>query len=98
MFPMSMSPRVLLAAMVLVIGAGLLVVDQREARAGEVGASSGYKVLEPIRHGNLTVFPVVAAKNYPIVIFDPHGDYTGLADVLALGRKVKLPQLLQLGR
>src|SRR5437879_3996173 len=68
MFPMSMSPRILLAAMVLVIGGGLLVVDQREARAGEVGASSGYsgyKVLEPIRHGNLTVFPVVAAKNYP---------------------------------
>jgi uncharacterized protein len=23
----------------------------------------------------------LAAKNYPIVIFDPHGDYTGLADV-----------------
>jgi len=60
-----MSPKILLAVMVLLIGAGLLVVDQREARAGEVGASSGYKVLEPIRHGNLTVFPVVAAKNYP---------------------------------
>ena len=24
-------------------------------------------------------------KNYPIVIFDPHGDYTGLADVPELG-------------
>jgi hypothetical protein len=51
--------------MVLVIGAGLLVVDQREARAGEVSGASGYKVLEPIRHGNLTVFPVVAPKSYP---------------------------------
>src|SRR6266852_3730297 len=65
MVPKRMSPKILLAVMVLLIGAGLLVVDQREARAGEVGASSGYKVLEPIRHGNLTVFPVVAAKNYP---------------------------------
>jgi len=25
----------------------------------------GYKVLDPIRHGNLTVFPVFAAKSYP---------------------------------
>jgi hypothetical protein len=65
MSSMSMSPKVLLAVMVLVIGAGLLVVDRQEARAGEAGGSSGYKVLEPIRHGNLAVFPVVAAKSYP---------------------------------
>jgi len=45
--------------------AGLVVADQRQAQAGEVTAPSGYKVLEPIRHGNLTVFPVVAAKSYP---------------------------------
>src|SRR5258707_62774 len=31
----------------------------------------------------------LADKNYPIVIFDPHGDYTGLADVPGLGEKVK---------
>ncbi len=43
----------------------MCVVDQREARAGEVTPPPGYKVLEPIRHGNLTVFPVVAAKSYP---------------------------------
>ncbi len=30
----------------------------------------------------------LAAKNYPIVIFDPHGDYTGLADVPGLGDRV----------
>jgi DNA helicase HerA-like ATPase len=30
----------------------------------------------------------LAAKNYPIVIFDPHGDYTGLADVPALRHTV----------
>lgn len=52
------------AMMALVIVAGLVVADQRQARAGEV-ADAGYKVLEPIRHGNLTVFPVVAAKSYP---------------------------------
>jgi hypothetical protein len=28
-------------------------------------------------------------KNYPIVIFDPHGDYTGLADVTALKDRVQ---------
>jgi DNA helicase HerA-like ATPase len=31
----------------------------------------------------------LAAKHYPIVIFDPHGDYTGLADVSALESKVR---------
>lgn len=30
----------------------------------------------------------LAAKSYPIVIFDPHGDYTGLADVPALKGRV----------
>ena len=31
----------------------------------------------------------LAGKNYPIVIFDPHGDYTGLADVPEIGKRVK---------
>ena len=31
----------------------------------------------------------LARKNYPIVIFDPHGDYTGLADVPEIGKRVK---------
>src|SRR5207253_9146409 len=31
----------------------------------------------------------LAAKNYPIVIFDPQGDYTGLADVPELREKVR---------
>jgi len=65
MTSMSMRPKIVLTVMVALIGAGLLLVDRQEERAGEVGGSSGYKVLEPIRHGNLTVFPVVAAKNYP---------------------------------
>ena len=60
-----MRPKTFVAVMVLVIVAGLVVVDQHQARAGEVSESAGYKVLEPIRHGNLTVFPVVAARSYP---------------------------------
>jgi hypothetical protein len=59
-----MNPKIFLAAAIVVMATGLVVVDQREARAGEVAPTPGYKVLEPIRHGNLTVFPVVAAKSY----------------------------------
>lgn len=60
-----MSPKLLLACMVLLIVAGFVVLDERDARAGEMIPNSAYKVLDPIRHGNLTVFPVVAAKSYP---------------------------------
>lgn len=58
-------PVIFLAVMVFMTAAGLVVVDQRTAQAGEVTGTYGYKVLEPIRHGNLTVFPVVAPKSYP---------------------------------
>jgi len=58
------SPKIFLVLAVLMISAGVVLVDRHDAQAGEVTAS-GYKVLEPIRHGNLTVFPVVAAKSYP---------------------------------
>jgi len=55
----------IVAASVLLFLAGLAVFNQRPVRAGETTPAPGYKVLEPIRHGNLTVFPVVAAKSYP---------------------------------
>jgi hypothetical protein len=61
----SLSPKISLVLAVLVTVSGLVVMDQYQARAGDVTAAPGYKVLEPIRHGNLTVFPVVAAKSYP---------------------------------
>ena len=64
-----MSPKIFLAGIALFVVAGLVVVDQSEAHAGEVIAASGYKVLEPIRHGNLTVFPVIAAKSYSTIEF-----------------------------
>ena len=61
-----MTPKIFLALMLLLASVtGLVLVDQRQARAGEVGAASGYTVLEPIRRGNLTVFPVAASKSYP---------------------------------
>ncbi len=60
-----MTAKIFLALTVLVIVGGLVLACQRQAQAGEVAAASGYKVLDPIRHGNLTVFPVVAAKSYP---------------------------------
>jgi hypothetical protein len=60
-----MSPKLVLALTVLLLVTGIVVVNQRDARAGEVTPTPGYKVLDPIRHGNLTVFPVVAAKSYP---------------------------------
>jgi len=61
----NLSPKTFMVLAGLMIAAGLVLVDQRDAQAGEVTAAPGYKVLEPIRHGNLTVFPVVAAKSYP---------------------------------
>jgi len=77
-----MSPKLFLAFAVLVIVTGLVVVDQRQARAGEVSTPSGYKVLDPIRHGNLTVFPVVSAKSYPT------GEFLTLDDGLRSGEVV----------
>jgi hypothetical protein len=58
------SSKILLALIVLSIVAGLAFVDQRPARAGEVGGAPEFKVLDPLRHGNLTVFPVVTSKSY----------------------------------
>ena len=59
-----MSRKSFVAGMALLVVASVMAVSLREARAGEVTATLGYKVLEPIRHGNLTVFPIVAAKSY----------------------------------
>jgi hypothetical protein len=38
-------------------------------QAGEVNQASGYALLDPIRSGNLTVFPVVASKSYDTAQF-----------------------------
>ena len=59
-----MRPRLFVAVIAVVIVAGMVCLDLRPVRAGEQPSASGYKVLEPIRHGSLTVFPVVAPKSY----------------------------------
>lgn len=59
-----MSPRLFAAVMGLMVVAGMVCLDLRPVHAGEQPSASGYKVLEPIRHGSLTVFPVVAPKSY----------------------------------
>lgn len=60
----NMKSKMLLATSLFVIVAGLVSVNLQPVHAGETPIASGYKVLEPIRHGSLTVFPVVAAKSY----------------------------------
>ncbi len=61
-----MRPRLFVTVTALAIMAGMvcLNLNQRSVHAGEQPSASGYKVLEPIRHGSLTVFPVVAPKTY----------------------------------
>ena len=60
-----MRPKIFVLSVVLLFVAGFVMLDHHELRAGEVNPTSGYRVLDPIHHGNLTVFPVVANKNYP---------------------------------
>jgi hypothetical protein len=59
-----MRPRLVAAVTVLMVVAGMVCVNLRPVHAGEQPAVSDYKVLEPIRHGSLTVFPVVAPKSF----------------------------------
>src|SRR3954471_746960 len=59
----SMTSKLLLALPAVAL-AGLAVFLPSSAPAGGVTPVTGYKVLEPIRQGNLTVFPVVAAQSH----------------------------------
>jgi hypothetical protein len=59
-----MNFKVFLCTMVLAVVVGLVVGVRYDAQAGEVVGTSDYKVLAPIRHGNLTVFPVVASVSH----------------------------------
>jgi hypothetical protein len=52
------------AVAIVVALAGFVCLDPRPVQAGQDPSISSYKVLEPIRHGSLTVFPVVAPKSY----------------------------------
>jgi hypothetical protein len=70
---------VLVAVLALLVVAGMVCRDPRPVHAGEQPSVSGYKVLEPIRHGSLTVFPVVAPRSYAT------GDFLTLDEGLRSG-------------
>jgi hypothetical protein len=59
-----MGPKLFVAVIAMVAVAGMLWPQPRSVRAGQENPASGYKVLEAIRSGSLTVFPVVASKSY----------------------------------
>jgi hypothetical protein len=63
--PKISAAKVALGVFALLVAVGMLSGNMHTAQAGEVSAPSGYRVLDPIRHGSLTVFPVVAPKSYP---------------------------------
>jgi hypothetical protein len=59
-----MKSNVLLLGMVSLVMLAVVSVNLLPVQAGETPFASGYKVLEPIRHGSLTVFPVIAPKSF----------------------------------
>ena len=59
-----MGPKLFVAVIAMVAVAGMLWPEPWSVRAGQENLASGYKVLEPIRNGSLTVFPVVSSKSY----------------------------------
>jgi hypothetical protein len=63
---MNMNKKLWLLILAVVVFTGGAVLLPRPVRGGEMpsAAISGYRVLAPIRHGNLTVFPVVAATSH----------------------------------
>jgi sulfur carrier protein ThiS len=57
-----MTSKLLIMTLTIAAAATLMLVSGRPAGAGETASS--YQVLAAIRHGNLTVFPVVAASSH----------------------------------
>jgi hypothetical protein len=60
---MSKSKRLWLVLVVVSVGIALAIIVPC-LRGGEVPSSSHYQVLDPIRHGNLTIFPVVTSSSH----------------------------------
>ena len=59
-----MNPKLLFLLPALGLFAGIALLVPCRAPAGGMPATSGYTILAPIRHGNLTIFPVVAARSF----------------------------------
>jgi hypothetical protein len=62
-------PKFFVTVIAMLALAATLCLKLRLAHAGQEFSDSGLKVLEPIRNGSLTVFPVVASKSYPTGAF-----------------------------
>jgi hypothetical protein len=59
-----MSFKFLIPSLILAGGAAFAFFPRTTVEAGEMPPVSHYKILAPIRHGNLTVFPVIAANTH----------------------------------
>ncbi len=59
-----MNKKLWLLLLAVVVLAGLAMIVPCLARGGEAPSISGYKILSPIHHGNLTIFPVVTAISH----------------------------------
>jgi hypothetical protein len=60
-----MRPRLFVTLIAMLAVAATFCLNLQRVHAGQESGASGYQVLEPIRQGSLTVFPVVASKSYP---------------------------------
>jgi hypothetical protein len=60
-----MRPRLFVTLIAMLSVAATFCLSLQRVHAGQEPDASGYQVLEPIRQGSLTVFPVVASKSYP---------------------------------
>src|SRR3954464_12322420 len=60
---MSKSKKLWLVLVVVSVGIALAIIVPC-LRGGEVPSSSHYQVRDPIRHGNLTIFPVVTSSSH----------------------------------
>jgi hypothetical protein len=60
-----MRPRLFVTLIAMLALAAAFCLNLQRVHAGQEPNASGYQVLEPIRQGSLTVFPVVASKSYP---------------------------------
>jgi len=60
-----MRPRLFVTLIAMLAAAATFCLNLQRVHAGQEPDASGYQVLEPIRQGSLTVFPVVASKSYP---------------------------------
>lgn len=65
-----MSTKLICGAALIALVLGWMFRGSGNVQASDTSAeAAGYKVLSPIRHGNLTVFPVVANKSYDTSAF-----------------------------